>query len=701
MAEDGKIKIDKFDGHDFGFWKMQIEDYLYQKKLHEPLAEARPTGMKDEDWTLLDRQALGAIRLSLAKNVAYNVVNENTTYCLFKALSNMYEKPNHVNEFNSILSRLMLVDIIFDDEVQALLHPESTRTPCQVQKTKAGAESKTEGRSITENQCSKHVTSRDKEVNMAAGDYDDALVCCVENTIDDRIMDSGASFHATYCKEELERFKLRSGKVRLADDKTLDIAGVGDVVLKTSFGTSWTLKDVRYIPGLKRRRLISAGQLEEEGYHVGFGDQQWKVTKDSLVVAHGNKRGSLYMVEDWYEHVSFQRQRFRCTERRYGSFFHNVKEDKETTEVGATGVAVVSIKFCVENGIVMLKMVPETPLQFGVAERLSRTFRAESTGIRAEAPKMLWADSVSTTYLIYGIPYVPIGLRIPEEEWRGKDTSRTLEVAQMKCDTAFGIRRVTRLSEAEILHLRTQFMEPENDSIVAEHELSSEITQSPCGSSDTSERSENRGSFKDSERSDEEYSEDGASSKEGGFETPQSKANGLGKDFPNPFMAGSLPKTIKQSNDPPLSMQRYHLDVGEGHEKDAEGISSLSNEEIFEQLAHMGIDGLEKDLQQTKKTYSTVLTKLVLRVKKLEYKVKSGKERRKAKIVLSNDEEITEDSSKQGRKISQIDEDPTISLDEELARKMEEEERIRFNVEQEARALQEEEIEERLNMEAR
>ncbi|GJV47515.1 hypothetical protein Tco_1437727 [Tanacetum coccineum] len=71
----------------------------------------------------------------------------------------------------------------------------------------------------------------------------------------------------------------------------------------------------------------------------------------------------------------------------------------------------------------MLKMVPETPLQFGVAERLSRTFRAESTGIRVEAPKMLWADSVSTTYLIYRIPYVPIGLRIPEEEWRGKDTS--------------------------------------------------------------------------------------------------------------------------------------------------------------------------------------------------------------------------------------------------------------------------------------
>ncbi|GKF68508.1 hypothetical protein Tco_0198187, partial [Tanacetum coccineum] len=79
---------------------------------------------------------------------------------------------------------------------------------------------------------------KDKEVNMAVGDYDDALVCCIENTNDDRIMDSGASFHATYFKEDLERFKLRSGKVCLVDDKTLDIAGIKDVVLKTSFGTS-------------------------------------------------------------------------------------------------------------------------------------------------------------------------------------------------------------------------------------------------------------------------------------------------------------------------------------------------------------------------------------------------------------------------------------------------------------------------------
>ncbi|GKF18863.1 hypothetical protein Tco_0063781, partial [Tanacetum coccineum] len=151
----------------------------------------------------------------------------------------------------------------------------------------------------------------------------------------------------------------------------------------------------------------------------------------------------------------------------------------------------------VANEIVMLKKVPKTPLQFGVAERLSRTFRVESTRLRVEAPKMLWADSVSTAYLIYHIPYVSTGLRILEEEW---------------------------LFEAEISHLWSQFMDPENladnDSIVAEHGLSLEITQNPGGSLDTSKGSKNSKSFEDSGRSGEEYSKDEASSNEGGSETP-------------------------------------------------------------------------------------------------------------------------------------------------------------------------------------
>ncbi|GJX86724.1 hypothetical protein Tco_0337498 [Tanacetum coccineum] len=71
---------------------------------------------------------------------------------------------------------------------------------------------------------------------------------------------------------------------------------------------------------------------------------------------------------------------------------------------------------------------------------------------------------------------------------------------------------------------------------------------------------------------------------------------------------------------------------------------------------------LENDLQQTKKLYSSAITKLILRVKKLEKQVKTTKDRKRARLVVSEDEDAPEDSSKQGRKISEIDEDPTISL---------------------------------------
>ncbi|GJS72475.1 ribonuclease H-like domain-containing protein [Tanacetum coccineum] len=62
---------------------------------------------------------------------------------------------------------------------------------------------------------------------------------------------------------------------------------------------------------------------------------------------------------------------------------------------------------------------------------------------------------------------------------------------------------------------------------------------------------------------------------------------------------------------------------------------------------------LEDDLRKTKKTYSSALTKLILRVKKLEARVKIRKARKRAKVVLSKDaEDVEDDSSKQGRKLS-------------------------------------------------
>ena len=146
VEEAGKVSgIEKFDSTDFTYWRMQIEDYLYQRKLHLPLLGTKPETMEAEEWALLDRQVQGVIRLTLSRFIAHNVVKEKTTVNLMKALSGMYEKSSinnkvhlmkklfnlnmaenasiaqHLNEFNTITNQLSYVEIDFDDEIHALI----------------------------------------------------------------------------------------------------------------------------------------------------------------------------------------------------------------------------------------------------------------------------------------------------------------------------------------------------------------------------------------------------------------------------------------------------------------------------------------------------------------------------------------------------------------------------------------------------
>ena len=57
-------------------------------------------------------------------------------------------------------------------------------------------------------------------------------------------------------------------------------------------GNQWLLKDVKHVVGLKKN-LISTGQLE--GCVTTFTYTTWKVTKGVMVVAKGDKVGTLYL----------------------------------------------------------------------------------------------------------------------------------------------------------------------------------------------------------------------------------------------------------------------------------------------------------------------------------------------------------------------------------------------------------------------
>ena len=64
--------------------------------------------------------------------------------------------------------------------------------------------------------------------------------------------------------------------------------------MKLPNGTMWKLKDVRFIPGLKRN-IISVGQLDQEGYRTTFAGSKWKITKGAMVISHGKKNSTLYV----------------------------------------------------------------------------------------------------------------------------------------------------------------------------------------------------------------------------------------------------------------------------------------------------------------------------------------------------------------------------------------------------------------------
>ena len=72
-----------------------MEDYLYNKDMYLPLRgkTKKSTSMTDIEWDILDRKALGTIRMCLVTSITFNISKETTIERLMSTLAKLYEKP--------------------------------------------------------------------------------------------------------------------------------------------------------------------------------------------------------------------------------------------------------------------------------------------------------------------------------------------------------------------------------------------------------------------------------------------------------------------------------------------------------------------------------------------------------------------------------------------------------------------------------
>jgi hypothetical protein len=97
------------------------------------------------------------------------------------------------------------------------------------------------------------------------------LIGTVTHGSDTWLIDSGASKHMTGYKYSLSKLVQKDSpqKVKLNDDYKYPIKGVREASYRLDSGKPMKMKDVLYVPSLKKN-LLSISTLDEKGFKVSF-----------------------------------------------------------------------------------------------------------------------------------------------------------------------------------------------------------------------------------------------------------------------------------------------------------------------------------------------------------------------------------------------------------------------------------------------
>ncbi|KAH9689071.1 hypothetical protein KPL70_015335 [Citrus sinensis] len=415
-----KIDVEKFDGKiNFGMWRREVMDALIQIDLDVVLKNKRHL-YDEEVW---DR------------------MNEKTC-----ALTNLEIRNNDKNSERASSEALVSRDWAMEK-----------------QKKNGGknSRSKSRSRNIARDECAfchekghwrkycpkaqKRYEKKPAAANMARKDegYDYSLSithAAYVASSSEWMLDTGATYHLCPIKEWFTDFRnLESDAVVMRNDKPCRTMGIRTIRLKMFDGIVRELKEVRFVPTLKKN-LISVGALEAKGYKITIEDGTMKFTHGAKVILQGVWRHNLYYLKG----VFTNSDEARTLKRRVWVYTMRAKDEvleifvkwKKLVET-QTGRKIKVLRYdnegeytsdpflqvCQNEGIKRHFTVRHTLQQNGVAERMNRTLLEKVRCMLSNAglDKKFWAESMNyASHLVNRLPSAAIGGKTLMEMWSGK-----------------------------------------------------------------------------------------------------------------------------------------------------------------------------------------------------------------------------------------------------------------------------------------
>uniref|UniRef100_A0A2N9GPN1 CCHC-type domain-containing protein n=1 Tax=Fagus sylvatica TaxID=28930 RepID=A0A2N9GPN1_FAGSY len=332
------VGLVKFDGTgNFGLWQRRVKDLLVQQGLVKALygKTKKPEKMTDDEWEELNMKAMteGADlrqHINTFKQIISDMLridikfeDEDKAMMLLTSLPASYEHLVTTLLYGKETLELEEVSGALLDHYQRK-HKDSAESSGEGLVVKgyqdrgrkkdkddksARGRSKSKNKTIKCFKCQKkgHMKrecpewNKGKEesstsVNVVADSESDGDMLSVSSSTDGLnnswLLDSACSFHVTPHRNWFDTYRsINCGSVRMGNDATCTIIGMGTIKIKMSDGVVRTLEEVRHIPDM-RKNLISLGTLDSKGYSYKSENGIMKVSKGAMVVMTGQKISS-------------------------------------------------------------------------------------------------------------------------------------------------------------------------------------------------------------------------------------------------------------------------------------------------------------------------------------------------------------------------------------------------------------------------